>query len=113
MWAIDDYIPTLPWSSWGVHALSADVADEKILVPLVEKAMAKMCLSPNNANWKKPTHLMNGKASNFFLGQSKSGPSSANTGVEDELALKFEVRILHKVEIRHGNDCVGASHRLL
>ena len=49
MWAIDDYIPTKRWGE-TIYTLCAAVADHKILVPLVEKAIAKMCLSPKNAS---------------------------------------------------------------
>ncbi|CAJ1332561.1 unnamed protein product [Effrenium voratum] len=42
VWAIDDYIPTKRWGE-KIYTLCAAVADHKILVPLVEKAIAKMC----------------------------------------------------------------------
>jgi len=45
---IDDYIPALPWSSWGIKTLSAAIPDHKVMVVLIEKAFAKMCGSYTN-----------------------------------------------------------------
>lgn len=46
--AIDDYIPSMRWSSWGIQTMCASIADSKVLGPLIEKAFAKMCGSYTN-----------------------------------------------------------------
>lgn len=40
---IDDRVPSLPWNRTSIQNLAAKVVDHKIMVPLIEKAMAKLC----------------------------------------------------------------------
>ena len=47
---IDDRVPSLPWNRTSIQNLSAKVVDHKIMVPLIEKAMAKLCPFMNEPN---------------------------------------------------------------
>lgn len=53
MIAIDDYIPSMRWSSWGIQTMCASIADSKVLGPLIEKAFAKMRLCLNTIHRQK------------------------------------------------------------
>ena len=59
MIAIDDYIPSMKWNSWGIQPMCASMPDSKVLVPLIEKAFAKMCLCLNTIHRQKLYRLVN------------------------------------------------------
>eukprot|EP00435_Cladocopium_sp_Y103_P013571 s4711_g3.t1 len=40
---IDDRVPSMPWERTYIQSLSSKVVDHKIMVPLIEKAFAKLC----------------------------------------------------------------------
>ena len=120
---IDDHIPSLPYGPRMIQTMSASVVDNKITVPLIEKAMAKLCPVTNHSNRDLETTLL-GRCSMCsitfpFLTHLWGVFIRALQEVDLLVAccsskdLSAEVWILHQVDIRHGHNCLGTPDWLL